>query len=41
MYLVSKKHSRKTKRNKSARHRAKVKAKNNRRRARIGQAGKR
>ncbi len=37
MYLATKKRSRKLVRNKSARHRAKVKAKNRRRRNRIHQ----
>ena len=37
MYLAIGKKSRKIKRNKSARHKAKVKAKNRRRRARIHQ----
>jgi len=40
MYLLINKKSRKTKRNKSARHRAKQKAKNRRRQARIYQKSK-
>lgn len=40
MYLVSKKKPRKTNRKKCARHRAKIKAKNKRRQARIYQRAK-
>ncbi len=40
MYIVSNKKPRKTNRNKSARHRAKLKAKNRRRQARVYQRAK-
>jgi hypothetical protein len=36
MYLTTAKRPRKTNRGKTSRHRAKIKAKNNRRRARVG-----